>query len=1836
MSVESLIAKIQNAGLKISLVDGNIELKMDSEKVDEALIAEIRVNKPELINFLEIAKRRTVLNTIPLAETAELYPASHAQKRIWVLDKLEGGSEAYHIPAAFNLLGELNENAFEKAFLAVIERHESLRTVFIEKNEEVYQKILDKIEFDYNFVDQSNKKSLIEDILLEAKSFALLRFNLEKGPLFRTKLIKTNQKEYYFFIVMHHIITDGWSVEVLLSDLFAYYLQIINGGDANKEKLSIQYKDYSQWQYLEQEKSNYKIDQVFWKKKLADLPILDFTLDKIRPSLQTFDGETVELMFNKDQLIALRKLRKENQVTSFVATFSVFNLLICKYCNQNDLVLGTGLSGRNLRELEDQIGFYVNTIAVRTEIDTDKIYKDWLVDFNKNLQEHINHQNYPFDKIVEDLGLKRDMSRSPIFDIMFYYNAFNIEKNDLVPFHYKRLANLDTSSKFDMAFSLDEVSDDKLKIQIQYNVQLFDRKTIEKFAEHYLELLEDIADNHKTIASLTYFNDSEKELVVNHFNNTKKELNDKFSIIDFFEETVTKFPLDIAIKSSEQFLTYDTFNKKINQFAHYLAENYRIGETDRVAVMMDKSEELFISIMAVLKLGAAYIPVDLNFPEERQRFMLQNSESKVLISKSEITLDTENVIFPEEGTLNHFPVTAPKINRAFSDLTYIMYTSGSTGNPKGVMIEDKSVIRLVKNTNYTDLKSTDNVLQLSNCVFDGSVFDIFGAFLNGATLFLVDKETILSGKGLGEYIRKNKINISFMTTALFNSLVEEDPESLTCFDKLYFGGENCSVKHIETALNYRKNKDSIVHVYGPTECATFSTYYEILDVDRLKSTVPIGKAISNSQVYILDSDLNPAGLYVKGEICIGGLGLSRGYVADKELNSEKFIKNPFADGKLYRSGDYGRINEHGNIEFLGRIDQQVKINGFRIELAEIENKIRSFKKIQDVFVSVLDRGSSLKQIVAYCKTTEIIDERKLRIDLSKSLPAYMIPTYFIFLEELPLNINGKVDKSRLPEIKLNVQNYIKARNKIEEILVSIWQRLLKLEFNEISINSNFFEIGGNSINAIKLKSAIHKEFNVELKLNEVFKNPSIEQLSLLIENSEKSKFLNIPVAMESKFYPLSPAQERMFILHQIDENSIGYNMTFALSFLGEFELEKLKIVNKKLIEKHSSLRTKIRIENDLPVQEILDQFELNFEKEQTSEEGVLNNIKSFVQPFNVLDDSFIRMKILEINSNHHIVVFDICHLIADGTSITNLLKDFIAFYSGEELEKNRIDYKDFSVWQRTLFETDYLREQEKYWLDQFKDIPVLDLPTDYTRSAVQSFEGKTLFFEMDKVLTEDLRVLANKTDTTLFMVLLSIFNILLHKYSGKSDIVVGTPLVGRIHPDLESIVGLFLNTLVLRNRVNAKSNYESLLLEIKNNSLKSFENQEYPFDDLVDKLQLKRDISRNPLFDCMFNLLNIDNVEFPEYSSDTLTIKTYDVQGDNTKFDLYFNAYESKNKITFALGYAAKLYKTETIQRLADHFIQIAKEITKNVNITISDICITKKDEERKIVDDFNSNAVEFEIKTIHQMFEEQVFKTPESAAISFAGKILTYRELNSKANQLAHFLRDDCSIEAGDFIGICSDRNMEMIIAILGIVKTGAAYVAIDPSYPEDRILHMLEDSKTKLLLSDRNREGLFKNYQSKILNIEELQDQLEQKLKTNLKLKNSITDPIYVVYTSGSTGMPNGAILSHDLLANLLEWQSSIAKIDGSLNCLQFTSLNFCVSFQEIFSTLTNGGTLYLIDEMERRDTSYLMNFLQNNSIENLYLPFSYLNFLFNEYKQWDDVSKHSLKNIITAGEQ
>lgn len=1577
-------------------------------------------------------------------------------------------------------------------------------------------------------------------------------------------------------------------------------IRIYNALLANEDISGIVYSSYIDYIKSEQEYINshkFNKDKLFWNSLFDTVPETA-TIPSLLPEKKDFLGQSLRKQFSiSSKLIhEITEFCKTAKISVFNFFMAVFSIYISKVSNLEEIVLGTPILNRSNVKEKHTSGMFVNTVPIKVSLKDIATFKTLATSISSNFFHVFKHQKYSYLTLLDDLRLKHNNIQNLYSILISYQNVRSSTQDSTTPFDIEWLHTNCISDSLDIhIFDMNDTG--SFNIAYDYQITKYTESDVNQIHDRILHMINQILTNTDIlIHDLELVTPKEKNEILNKFNRTKTDYPKDKTVAELFEEQAKETPDKTALVFNSQRLSYKELSEKSNSLAHYL-QTHGVNSGAIVGIFLDKSLESIIAILSILKCGAIYMPIDINYPDSRINFMIEDSDAVCILSASHLKTKLENhtnVICIDLSNDELYHQISPISScPAKDDSAYIMYTSGSTGNPKGVVVSNQNIVRLVKNTNFIKFKKKERILQTGSIVFDACTFEIWGALLNGLELYIIEKQNLLDPILLEKYLTDHKITILWLTAPLFNQLSESNPSMFKTVRVLLTGGDVLSPKHINRVKKACPNL-SIINGYGPTENTTFSTCFTIDDF--YETSIPIGSPIANSTCYVVSPTLNLLPIGTPGELLVGGDGVSNGYLNNPDYTSQKFIDNPFGEGKLYKTGDLVKWLPNGTIDFIGRVDNQVKIRGFRVELNEITLKIQEYKNIKEC-ISVIKTINKEKVICSYFSSKEKIDTLLLKNWLLNYLPPYSIPTYLVQLDSLPINANGKVDMKLLPEPQLSntKQKVILPRNKIDEKLLEILNRILNV--SNISMDDNFFELGGDSLSCIHLCAQIQSEFKVRLLVKNVLENPVLQNLSDKIEK-ELNTFEEDTIKKVKKmdYYPLSFAQKRMYLSSSMAEkDSILYNIPGGIILDKVPDIQKLEECFNTLIERHSSLRTYFAIVDKEIVQRVEDtiNFKLDVAKETLSYKKLDTAFKHFVQPFDLSKAPLFRAKLIKLTNHKAALLVDMHHIISDGTSLHIFINELCKLYNGETLTPLDISYTDFAVWENKTISSGKFKSSEEFWLKQFRkedDTPVLNLPTSFPRPAIKSFKGNKVHWSCDLTTLNKLNLLAQKLGVTPYMILLSIYYILLKKYTSQDDIIIGTPAVGRNIASLYNIVGMFVNTLPLRATIDSQKNFKDFLYDIKDICLKSFEHQDYPFDELVSKLNLSRDDGRNPLFDTMFIYQNngLEKVNFSGIKS-----KYYIPDTDISKFDLSLEVIPNENGLDFSFEYSCDLFEYDFIKTMASHYVNLLNTILKDDTIKIADIDMLSFDERTKLLHDFNNTSYNFnQTQTITEIFEIQAKKSPKKTAVVFEQSKITYQELNEKANSLANFLVSK-GICKNDVIGIMENRSIQMIVSILAVLKAGGTYILIDNALPNARVKYMLSNSNSKLLMVDDNYSIDFE-HQFDIRNFDYSQN------ITNLKCRTNQLDSFAIIYTSGSTGNPKGVLLSQKGLVNLVYSFDKIMKIGKFSSHLGLSAVSFDMFAVELYTSLLLGRTLYLLNAEEIKNPIQMSKVILENNVE------------------------------------
>jgi amino acid adenylation domain-containing protein len=1813
----------------------------------QALLEKRLRGELKLDNQQKSISRRSQYNPVPL---------SFSQQRLWFLAQLEPNNPFYNVSAVVRLQGKLNFQAIQDSLQEIINRHEVLRcnfqtiedepVAFIHATKTLYFPLFDLSELSIN-----QQKLEVNKL---AHQEASQPFDLSSDLLLRAKLLRLNPEEHILLFTMHHIVSDGWSIGVLIHELATLYKAFCEGETPSLAELPIQYGDFAIWQqdYLQGEALT--AQKNYWKQKLSgSLPVLQLPTDYPRPAVQSYKGKTHSLTLSKSLTTALKALSQQAGATLFMTLLTAFKILLYRYSQQEDIIIGTAIANRNLPQIEKLIGFFVNTLVLRTDFSGNPNFLDLLARVKETTLDAYTHQDLPFEKLVEEIQPERNLSHNPLFQVWFSLNNSPMPALQIGELTLTISEAESETAQFDLSLNMVEQQEELIGI-FEYSSDLFNADTINRIAEHFQTLLAGIIVNPKQqIASLHLLTALEQQQLLREWNNTEVAYPDNKCIHELFEQQVERTPDAVALVYENQQLTYSELNTKANQLAHYL-RSLEVKPEVKVGICLERSLEMVIGLLAILKAGGAYIPLDPNYPQQRLEYILKDTQAPILLTQASLLevlpQDQAQVVCLDN---DWYLIEQQSQNNLYSELTtenlaYIIYTSGSTGKPKGVQIPHIALSNFLYSMKQAPgLTSQDKLLAVTTYSFDIAALEIFLPIIVGACLIVASQEIISDGNQLLAKIKDSKATVMQATPATWQLLLAagwDGTEQL----KILCGGEALSA-NLASKLLERCN--CVWNMYGPTETTIWSAAKRI---ETVNNTVTISSPIANTQLYILDkyNQLVPVG--VAGELCIGGAGLARGYFQRPQLTAERFIPNPLSNepsARLYKTGDLARYLPNGEIEYLGRIDNQVKIRGFRIELGEIETVISQYPQVRETVITVREDAENSPRIVAYVvpQVEQTLVIAQLREFLESKLPNYMIPATFVELEALPLTPNGKVDRKALPTPEsrqlLPSSDIVPAATPIEKLLTGIWAEILGIE--KIGIYNHFFELGGHSLIATRVISQIRQVFQVELPLRCLFEKPTIAQLATEIKKAMKVGVEETKIEPISRLekLPLSFAQQRLWFLAELEQNSASYNIPVAVRLQGQLNVEALQQSFHEIINRHEALRTNFyTIEGQAiaviheAANLVLSILDISHLSAHQLEAQVKQQVLQVAQtPFDLKEDLLLRVKLLRLSAEEHVLLLTMHHIVSDGWSTGVLVQEFATLYQafcrGESLSPLAplpIQYVDFAAWQRQWLQGEVLETQMTYWRKQLADAPkVLELPTDYPRPAIQTFRGTTYSFNLSHQLSLALNKLSQQQGTTLFMTLLAAFQTLLSRYTGSEDLVIGSAIANRNRAEIEGLIGVFVNTLVLRTNLAGNPSFAELLKRVREVALGAYAHQDLPFELLVEELQPQRNLSHTPLFQVMFVLQNapMSALELPN-----LTLSLLEGDGATAKFDLTLDMTETRSGLIGTFEYNSDLFQESTIKRMAGHLQTLLEGIVANPQQRLSQLPLLTPSEQQQLLQEWNDTEVVYpDNKCIHELFEQQVERTPDTIAVVYENQQLTYTELNTKANQLAHYLRS-LEVKPEVKVGICTERSLEMVIGLLAILKAGGAYIPLDPNYPQERLAYMLEDSQPRVLLTQQHLLETLPTHGSQVICINSQWELITRENTENPVSYTTVDNLAYIIYTSGSTGKPKGAMNSHRGVCNRLLWMQETYQLTAADTVLQKTPFSFDVSVWEFFWTLITGARLVVAQPEGHKDPNYLVNLIIQQQITTLHFVPSMLQ----AFLEAENVEKcQSIKRVLASGE-
>jgi amino acid adenylation domain-containing protein len=1536
----------------------------------ERLRAQIAERKQELLEFLREYDQSSAFSIPPILRRSTRNPAplSFAQERLWFLEQLESGSAAYNICRATRLSGKLNFFALESSLNEIVRRHEVLRSVIRVADGQPIQVAEPPYELKLSVVDLR----AVSDIELGAhirnriQQEAETPFDFAAGKFLRAELLRFGNEEHILILATHHIVSDAWSMGILTRELWALYEAYANDRPPPLQDLSVQYADFAVWQrnWLQGEVLESQLS--YWKKQLNEIPILNLPTDRPRPARQNFRGARHSIALEQSLTEAINDLSHREGVTPFMTLLSGFQVLLYRYSGQEDVVVGSPIANRRRTELDSLIGFFVNTLVLRADLSGNPTFKEALARVREVCFGAYAHQDLPFEKLVEELKPERDTSRNPLFQVMFVLQNATRPISGIPGLRIEPIEMATTRSPFDLSLFLRE-REGKYIGYIEYSTDLFDASTIERMAGHFRTLLEGIvADPDRRISDFSILTEAERHQLLVEWNDTAADYPKDKCIHELFEEQVEKTPDAIAVTFNGRQVTYRELNTRANQLAHYL-RGLGVGPEKLVGICVERSLEMVVGLLGILKAGGAYVPLDPAYPRERLEFMLNDAQCSVLLTQEKylkngqlslvnrrltyVCLDREWPIIEQKGEEN------PKGDISCNNLAYVIYTSGSTGMPKGVAIEHRNTVNLLQwaKTVYGPDELAGVLASTSTC-FDLSVYELFVPVTSGGTVILTDNALCLH-----ELAAKHEVTLVNTVPSVMAEMLELGslPESTTVVN---LAGEQLKAELV-ARLYQGASVEKVYDLYGPSETTTYSTF----TLRTKHGPTTIGRPIANTHTYILDCHLQPLPMGVRGELYVGGAGVARGYLNRPELTAERFICNPVSDdpdSRLYRTGDFARYLRDGNIEFLGRADNQIKIRGYRIESGEIEAALNQHPGVRDSVIVVRARSSlEEKDLIGYVvpKVPSGLSVTELRRFLRAKLPEYMVPSAFVTLEGLALTPNGKIDQKALPlpdatrpELK---EAYGEPRTQVEELLAQIWGEVLKID--AVGVHDNFFELGGHSLLAIQIISRVRQAFDKDVPLSIFFDTPTVAGLSTTIEKTISGITHDLPPIVRVPRdgpLPLSMNQKHLWRLNQMMPGGYFLNMPYVYQLRGNLNVGALERALKELVRRHEALRTVFGEIAGEPVQIIKNGLTIQLDVcdfHETSVDESSQRVASMVLEeretcFDLTKGPLMRVKVIQLTDSKSFLLLTLHHIICDHWSIQIIQRELAALYESfiggrsPSLAEPGIQLTDYAVWERRLLEEGLFTAQMDFWKLQLTR-PAAPLAFQQTRAEKKNrrSRGSLQPIEFDVGLFAGIKELAKRENCTPFMIIVAALSIVLYQLSGQRDIRIGTLVANRRWKNVEFTVGYIMNTIVLCLQVGPNTTFAQLLKTTRDIVLAAFARQELPFEELAHAFELEGNSSRSSLFQV---LLNYNVVAIP-LALTGLTIAPFDTKQiritENIEFttlELMLNLTESPTKLTGTVNLRIENFKRSQLALLNESLIGTARSMVADTDRLIPEM----------------------------------------------------------------------------------------------------------------------------------------------------------------------------------------------------------------------------------------------------------------------------------------------------------
>lgn len=1756
-------------------------------------------------------------------------PLSQAQLGMWLVDQLSPGGTDYVVTAAARLQGQLDIAALESAFTALVARHHILRTRYSTGDDgEPVQIVGPPWAVEAEFINATGA----DDFETVARAAADRPFDLAEGRPMRVSVISGAGDDAVLLVVFHHIAVDGHALSVLAEELPPLYEEATTGRSADLPEVQVQYAEFAQRQHAKIDAAAADRHLAYWKDRLSGLVPLELPTDRPRPKVAPGEGDVVTFGIGPEAAEKLRRLAAAQGCSLFIAGLAAFQMVLARWGRTEDLAVGCPVSVRNHADIAETVGFFLNTLVMRADLSGDPTFLEFLDRVRCSALDAYANQELPFERLVEELAPGRGLDRHPLFQVMFAVEAasggaeWTLPGLDALPFDVPQ-----TTAKFDLSCTLTERSDGGLKGSLVFATALFDRTTINRLAGHLVTVIESaVADPETRVSTMSILPPEERQQLLVGFNDTARPHGDLVPVHRLFEQQAACTPDAVALVFGDDTLTYAALDSRANRVAHRLIEcGVRCG--DRVGVCLERSADLISGLLGVLKAGAAYVPLDPDHPHERLLFMYEDAGADLILAHAATAERTPGgrdcVLFVDDSDAND-PVAAPGVPTALDDLAYIIYTSGSTGTPKGVANHHRGVAnRLLWGQRTFSLSPADVVVQKTPYSFDVSFWEMFWPLITGARLVVAEPGGHRDSDYLSWLLARHEVTTAhFVPSMLREFLNATDLDSLPELRQVFCSGEALPTDVAHRFLNAGGRSRSLHNLYGPTEASIEVSHWEC-DGTETGPSLPIGKPIDNTELFVIDAHggLSPVG--VPGELWIAGVAVAVGYWNNPALTRERFVPHPFSDAsdaRAYRTGDLVRQLPSGDVEFLGRMDHQMKLRGLRIEPGEIESVLERHGTVVSAVVELREDRKGDQRLVAYCVPVEGrgLDTAELRSWCRTALPGYMVPASFVALAALPVNQSGKVDRRALPEPNHGhlalTGVYAPPTTECENLFAAIWADVLGVE--RVGIHDDFFELGGHSLLATKAAGRIAADTGSRVGVRDIFLRPTVASLAAGFDTGDGSEQALAP-SDRSKSSGVSFAQRRLWYLDQLAPGSHEYVIPHVLRVRGNLDLSALEAAFRSVLDRHEVLRSRFATGTDgEPIQVVDASAEFGIDlvdliREEHAGAGAAERGQIALSlahqaakaPFDLAADQLLRAMVVRLGEQDYILVVAMHHIVSDGWSTEILTRELQEFYTAArsgapaDVPELPVQFADYAEWQRHRITDTVLERDLRYWRERIADAPVLELPADYDRPLERTGSGDEVQFAVPAETVRKLTDIASDCGATLFMATLAAFDLLLSRYCGQDDVVVGSPIAGRTRPEVENLIGFFVNTIVLRTDLSGDPTFDELIVRVRDVALSAYEHQELPFEHLVEELAPNRSSSWNPMFNVSFAL---QNYAAGRWDLPGATVEPVEIGTSVATVDLSLFLTELPDGgLEGELVFATELFDATTAERIAARFLRVLEQVAENPGLRVSGVDLFTSGEWKQVQSDGNgATVVGIDDYPLHRLVEAQAAERPDATAVVCGADALTYAQLNERANRLARHLRGR-GVGTESLVGVFLPRGPELITSILAVLKSGGAYVPLDIDDPADRVRFLVEDTAPTLLVTDIGMSGTLPETGVPALIIDEtgLSAVLSREESRDLPLYSSPENLAYVMYTSGSSGAPKGVMVEHRSVNSLITG-SEYAPISANDVIAQATSFTFDPFTFECWGALTRGAALVVLpkdvvlsaDELRNAITRYGVSFL------------------------------------------